>query len=139
MIKSEGPEQLDQMPSIGIADSAAVIDGQTAAKVFHFPGVGVCGEQLSDKETAGCWFQSTDFDSRHIVDWFAGERLLAQFAEHVMQSDGPGKDHAETGIFLTCRSEAIEEQQSIAGTAISGKSLQHVREFIQQEQQFAMR
>jgi hypothetical protein len=42
-------------------------------------------------------------------------------------------------MFLTCRSEAIEEQQSIAGTAISGKSLQHVREFIQQEQQFAMR
>ena len=196
VIKSEGPEQLDQMPSIGIADSAAVIDGQTAAKVFHFPGVGVCGEQLSDnavdgvrrdgvgvlgqtlcncghvkghavsalcdafddsrglggvevqletvqqltgKETAGCWFQSTDFDSRHIVDWFAGERLLAQFVKHVMQSDGPGKDHAETGIFLTCRSEAIEEQQSIAETAISGKSLQHVREFIQQEQQFAMR
>jgi hypothetical protein len=74
-------------------------------------------EQSLSEQSGIRWFQSADFYDGHVIDGFAGQLLLSQFAEDVVESDGSGEDHPQACVFLSGGAECIEQQESIGGGA----------------------
>ena len=98
------------------------------------------------REQCGCkmdrigMIEGSDLDEWHVVDRLASEFILLEVIYDVVQAYGTGIDHSQVRILLTNQSQGIEQSESLCSrfVALAERSdlLEHVREFVEDQQNF---